>query len=182
MPYPTTAEIDAAVPVAGTPSRAKTNALLRALTEALPSGTPRQVVAFDPTTGVMEAATFTADMWSGFPGEAPTEGVWVACYIPGSQEVLGFGEASAFPLGNSVALRTAENGPFTGGRLKCATAMDPEDAVNMALFDARAMRLGSGVPESPDSAGFAGQYATDSDYLYVCVSSGQWRRTPMATW
>lgn len=36
MTYPTLAEIDAAVPIAGTPDRGRTNAVLRALASALP--------------------------------------------------------------------------------------------------------------------------------------------------
>lgn len=46
MAYPTPAQIDAAIPVAGTPSRALTNQLLRDLVASLPTGTATQLATF----------------------------------------------------------------------------------------------------------------------------------------
>ncbi len=38
------------------------------------------------------------------------------------------------------------------------------------------------VPASSTAPGTPGQMAYDSDYLYVAVASGVWRRTPISDW
>lgn len=37
-------------------------------------------------------------------------------------------------------------------------------------------------PTTATSTGVAGNIAYDSSYLYVCVATGTWVRTPLATW
>jgi len=39
-----------------------------------------------------------------------------------------------------------------------------------------------GAPASPSGVGVAGQLAYQDPYLYVCVSTNDWRRVPVATW
>lgn len=178
MAYPTNTEIDAAVPVAGTPDRARTNAVLRALAAALPSGNSRQIVAFEPETGEMVPALFTADQWSEFPGGAPTEGIWLAAYIPGSAEVMGFAAAAVFPEENTVPVRTSENGPYTAGRLKAAAAMDPEDCV----IYAQAVRTVPAAPTAADSPGEMGDFYAAPDFLYFCTAPNTWVRSATTPW
>lgn len=38
------------------------------------------------------------------------------------------------------------------------------------------------VPDAADDTGAAGAMAYDNDYLYVCVATNTWRRTPLAEW
>lgn len=38
------------------------------------------------------------------------------------------------------------------------------------------------VPGSSSASGSAGQMAYDANYLYVCISSGAWRRIPLNDW
>jgi len=40
----------------------------------------------------------------------------------------------------------------------------------------------SSVPASATATGTVGEIAQDNDYLYVCVATNVWKRTPMATW
>lgn len=135
MTYPTNAEIDEAVPVAGIPDRGLTNAVLKSMVSSLPIGTTRQIARFAAVGGELVAGPFTANLWSDFPGGAPTTGVWVAAFIPGAPEELGFVRADQFASENTVVLRTVENGPFTAGRVKATPAMDPDDCVTKVQID-----------------------------------------------
>lgn len=38
------------------------------------------------------------------------------------------------------------------------------------------------APETSSSSGRAGQFAYDSDYIYICVSTDTWKRVGIATW
>lgn len=38
------------------------------------------------------------------------------------------------------------------------------------------------VPSSASDTGIAGQFAYDSNYIYVCVATNTWKRTPIAAW
>jgi hypothetical protein len=38
------------------------------------------------------------------------------------------------------------------------------------------------TPASASAAGDAGTIAWDSNYLYVCVASGTWKRAALTTW
>lgn len=136
MTYPTSAQIEAAVPAAGEPVRSLTQAVLKDMAASLPLGTTRQIARFNATSRELEAGLFTADMWSEFTGGAPTTGVWLAAYIPESPEVMGFAKAETFPSSNSVPIRTSGEGPFTAGRIKASPATDPEDCVIMAQLQA----------------------------------------------
>ncbi|MBW2466420.1 MAG: hypothetical protein JRF02_03890 [Deltaproteobacteria bacterium] len=40
----------------------------------------------------------------------------------------------------------------------------------------------SSVPASSSSTGTAGQIATDSDYIYVCTATDQWKRANLISW
>lgn len=178
MAYPTDAQINAAVPAAGTPSRALTNAVLKSLRDALPTGNAREVAVFNGTTGEIESGPLTADMWSDFPDGAPTTGLWLAAFIPAAPELLGFAQAGVFPEDNTVPVRTVENGPFTGGRLKASPAMDPEDCVTLAQALVRTIA----APTAADSEGVRGEFFVDTDYLYICTALNTWVRFATTAW
>jgi hypothetical protein len=38
------------------------------------------------------------------------------------------------------------------------------------------------APAAINSTGVAGQIAYDTEYLYVCIATNTWRRTPLAIW
>lgn len=38
------------------------------------------------------------------------------------------------------------------------------------------------VPASSSSTGTTGQIATDSDYIYVCTATDQWKRVSLISW
>jgi hypothetical protein len=40
----------------------------------------------------------------------------------------------------------------------------------------------SKTPESSTSPGTKGQIAWDTDYVYVCIANGVWRRTALTSW
>ena len=40
----------------------------------------------------------------------------------------------------------------------------------------------SSAPASATSTGSQGDMAFDANYLYICVSTNQWKRTPLSTW
>lgn len=178
MVYPTNAQINTAVPAAGTPNRGLTNSVLQSLVAALPKGTTRQVVAFNEATQEMEAKLFTADMWSEFPGGAPTTGIWLAAYIPESEEVMGFGEVSPMAEENTIPVRTSQNGIYTAGRLKAAPGMDPDDCITVLQGLIRA----AVAPTSATSEGEVGDFFVDADYVYICRSINSWVRIPTAAW
>lgn len=120
MPYPTDAQIDAAVPANGTPNRAATNAVLKAMAATANSGIE--------------------------PG--------------------------------SVVLRTEANPPYTGGRIKAAPGMDPDDVVTLG----QALIRNPIEPASPTAQGEIGDYHANENYLYVCISIDRWIRIPVGAW
>lgn len=40
----------------------------------------------------------------------------------------------------------------------------------------------TGVPATPTSAGITGMRSYDNNYLYICIATNTWVRTPLATW
>jgi hypothetical protein len=38
------------------------------------------------------------------------------------------------------------------------------------------------VPETSTSSGSAGEIRYDVDYLYICVATNTWKRTPLSSW
>lgn len=101
---------------------------------AVPSGTSRQILSWNED-GEAVAEAFTANHWSNFPDGAPTEGIWLAAYLPESTEVMGFGEVSMMPDENTIPIRTSENEFFTGGRIKANPGTDPDDCVIKIQLD-----------------------------------------------
>lgn len=52
-----------------------------------------------------------------------------------------------------------------------------------AVFNANVvMDLGGYVPATSFSAGIKGQIAYDASYVYICVATNTWKRSPLSTW
>lgn len=49
-------------------------------------------------------------------------------------------------------------------------------------WDGLAWVVGVPAPVAFDSPGTVGQVAIDLNYLYVCVATDVWKRTPLSTW
>lgn len=90
----------------------------------------------------------------------------------------GFGEVTTFPEENTIPIRTSENGPFTGGRLKAAPAMDPEDCITMVQGLVRALA----APATSNSGGIMGEFFVDADYFYICTAPDTWLRIATTAW
>lgn len=64
------------------------------------------------------------------------------------------------------------------------TLVSYETQVNGTLFtfNGNAVVTETTVPATASSAGVAGTFAKDANYLYVCVATNTWKRTPLSTW
>lgn len=86
--------------------------------------------------------------------------------------------ASMTVADSTVPLRTFENDPFTGGRIKASPGMDPDDCVTMVQALTRTLA----APSLATSPGVMGEFFVDASYLYICLSSGSWVRFSVAGW
>jgi hypothetical protein len=50
------------------------------------------------------------------------------------------------------------------------------------LVDQPLILINTSVPATATSGGTAGQFARDTNFLYMCVATNTWRRTPLSTW
>lgn len=91
---------------------------------------------------------------------------------------MGFGEATVWPEENTIPIRTSENGPFTGGRLKATPAIDPEDCITLVQGLVRA----SVAPTTSNSIGTVGEFFADVDYFYICTATDTWIRIATTSW
>lgn len=80
--------------------------------------------------------------------------------------------------GDTLVLRTVENGPYTAGRIKASPGIDPDDCVT--VFQSL-VRVAS-APATPTSEGEVGDFFVNSSHLYICVSMNNWVRVPVASW
>jgi hypothetical protein len=65
------------------------------------------------------------------------------------------------------------------GRAKVANPSANDDIATKVYADTLAW---AAVPATPTSTGVAGAKARDANFLYICVSTNTWRRTPLSTW
>lgn len=70
---------------------------------------------------------------------------------------------------------------FTAAELQTGTSTSGR-IVTPALLAANFLTLAPQVPSSPINSGRTGQYALSDTYLYVCVATNTWRRTPLSSW
>ena len=174
MAYPTTAQINAAIPADGTPNRALTNAVLRDLVGALPKGDDAKVVSFDDETQQMKAVTFTANHWSDY--DLPSVGTYLAAYTPTQERQLDFVPAS-LEAEPGAAIR-GQN-----GSLKVGIAEDADHAVPKALFDSIIpFKLAASKPATPTSPGTQWEVFIDGEEFFLCVAPNVWRMWTLMSW
>lgn len=158
--YPTPAEIDAAVPVDGTPSRALTNAALKAVSEpptwAQVTGKP---TAFSPAAHTHTAAQISDATATG-------RSVLTAADAAAARAAIGAG-TSSLAIGTTAG--TAKDGAYqpTWGQVNGKPGL---------------LTLASAAPAAVDSAGTAGQIFYDIENLYICVAANTWRQIPLMSW
>lgn len=158
--YPTPAEIDAAVPVDGTPSRALTNAALKAV--SVPP-TYAQVTG-KPATFAPSAHTHTAAQISD--STATGRSVLTAADAAAARTAIGAG-TSSLAIGTTAG--TAKDGAYqpTWGQVSGKPGILTEVA---------------NPPLTPESAGTKNQYAISGDVLYICIATDTWRSIQLSAW
>lgn len=78
-----------------------------------------------------------------------------------------------------MSLNSAGQFSMLGGNVGIGTT-SPTDLLDV---NSDAMRLRSSkTPASASAAGNAGEMCWDADFLYVCVSTNQWKRAALSTW
>ncbi|HEX8334514.1 MAG TPA: GDSL-type esterase/lipase family protein [Segetibacter sp.] len=124
---------------------------------------------FNTTSRAQFYGGFTAVGLNGFGVGTATATVHI---------VNSSGDANTAPLkfSNGIQLAAPEVG-----------VLEPNTGTTELLFTTLAgarynlQRVGS-VPATATSTGAAGTIAYDSSFLYVCISTNTWIRTPLATW
>ena len=158
--YPTPAEIDAAVPVDGTPSRALTNAALKAVSEpptwAQVTGKP---TSFPPATHTHTAAQISDATATG-------RSVLTATDAAAARTAIGAG-TSSLEIGTTSTTAKAGNYQPTWGQVSGKPGL---------LTEATA------APATPESTGTKGQYAIAGDVLYICTDTDTWRSVALTEW
>lgn len=158
--YPTPAEIDAAVPVDGTPSRALTNAALKAVSQP---PTWAQVTG-KPTTFAPSSHTHTAAQISD--ATATGRSVLTASDAAAARTAIGAG-TSNLAIGTTATTAKAGNYQPTWAQVSAKPGL---------------LTLASAAPVAADSPGTANQVFFDLDYFYICVAENTWRQIPLMTW
>jgi len=87
------------------------------------------------------------------------------------EQLLGQAVYNADLVGQLVRLLTADTMALKG---LSVTALD----INADTLRLRSTR----TPAAADAAGEAGECCWDADYLYLCVATNTWKRTPLTTW
>lgn len=82
--------------------------------------------------------------------------------------------------GGSLKMTVASAGITFNAAASTATTFTSTGDVNFS--GAATLRIPTGTPASAAAAGSAGQMLYDSSYLYICLSTGVWRRVAHATW
>lgn len=80
--------------------------------------------------------------------------------------------------GDTLVLRTVENGPYTAGRIKASAGIDPDDCVTVFQSLIRVVS----APATPTSEGEIGDFFVNSEHFYICVSMNNWVRVPVGSW
>lgn len=80
--------------------------------------------------------------------------------------------------GDTLVLRTVENGPYTAGRIKASPGIDPDDCITVF----QGLTRNASAPASATSEGEMGDFFVDANYLYICKSINSWVRIPTTAW
>ena len=96
------------------------------------------------------------------------------------EEIASGGESNASyaPVGDTIVKRTVANGPYTAGRIKASSGIDPDDCVTVFQSLIRVFE----APATPTSEGEIGDFFVDSSHFYICVSINNWVRVPVGSW
>jgi hypothetical protein len=85
-----------------------------------------------------------------------------------------------------AAVASAVNWTAPHSRWTCSTEATTLMELSMTgrlLISGDSVRISTAkTPANASAAGNAGELAWDSNYLYVCVASNTWKRTPLSTW
>lgn len=79
--------------------------------------------------------------------------------------------------GSLIFARTTQS---SAGNQKLAEAFRVDENGRVQFQDTPI--ISAFAPTSSTAKGQTGQIAWDSDYIYVCVGTNQWKRTPLSTW
>jgi hypothetical protein len=132
-----------------------------------------------PTLGVGRSGT-TEPTWPTTVGQTVIDGTvtWIC-------EALGFvpsGVASVNVQQALEVLHDSKNIYHNQSDSGVVGATTVQAAINTLKTEVDGKPSLVAVPASATSAGTAGQIAYDDSYLYVCVATNTWLRTPIATW
>ena len=117
-------------------------------------------------------------IYYGFPGNAfINDGLMIHGTGPAGLRLTASGGPITFTTG---AGGTGEYARFTSGKLGIATGASPTAVldVNSDIFRLRTAK----TPSSAGDTGNTGDICWDTDYIYVCVNTNTWKRTPISTW
>lgn len=184
MAYPTDQQIDEAVPVAGTPSRALTNAALKAITANA------TLIPNDGTVPLrsIENENFSGGRIKAATGTDPDDCVnllqmqlaiptWAN--ISGKPAFIGAGTTAAAArtaIGagtSSLAIGTASTNAKAGDW----TPTWAQVSGKPSLFT-----VAASAPASATAPGTQWEIFADTNYLYICVATDTWLRTELSTW
>lgn len=158
--YPTPAQIDAAVPVSGTPSRALTNAALKAVSEPPTwAQVTEKPASFTPATHTHTAAQISDATATG-------RSVLTAADAAAARTAIGAG-TSSLAIGTTATTAKAGNYQPTWGQVSGKPGL---------------MTEATSAPATPESPGTKGQYAIADDTLYICTDTDTWRSIVLSTW
>lgn len=86
------------------------------------------------------------------------------------------GSNVTYGLGGNVTVWTAQNGNNAVTRMKQAVGIENDQSTK---FFGNVVMTPS-TPSGPTAVGTAGQFAIDSNYIYVCVATNSWKRVAIS--
>ena len=182
--YPTPAQVDAAVPVDGEPSRALTNAVLKSLAEP---PTFDQVVekpeTYPPTIGT-SATTAKAGNYQPTAAnisDATSVGraVLTADDAAAARSAIGAGTSS---LAIGAGATQAAAGNHTHGDASAASSGFMTAAQFIKLGNLPPFKQVLEKPSAMDSPGQQFEFFIDDEGFYLCISENNWRMWPLTGW
>jgi len=122
--------------------------------------------------------------YGGFPGYRGFE--YTRTEIGYKQEVTGLVNFTVIPTvnGSGVLLvgEAAIDFGVDGTRTTLSGTATQNRKINLPDTDGTLIASISTAPELPNSLGTSGQMYFDSNFLYVCISDGIWRRAQLSDW
>lgn len=184
MAYPTDQQIDDAVPVAGTPSRALTNAALKAITAN---------ATFLPNEGTVPLRSIENENFSGgrikaTMGTDPDDCVTLLqmqlaiptwANISGKPAFIGAGTTAATAR---TAIGAGTSSLILGSASTNAKAGDWLPSWSQVTGKPTLFTIAASAPASATAPGTQWEIFADTDYLYICVATDTWLRTAISAW